>query len=121
MRIKDETMTREFRIKIRESGFAAYKKRWRGKGGLLLTSKKSNISNGRDGYGYRVNFNNEPVGDQKRIVHSNGLRKRGGGGALAAWDYNEDVTGNRGQFSGQPFEWNQIRYSMFIEVKDHVG
>ena len=50
VRIKDETMTREFRIKIRESRFAAYKKRWRGKGGLLLTSKKCNLSKWRDGY-----------------------------------------------------------------------
>ena len=71
-------MTREFRLKIRESGFAAYKKRWRGKGGLLLTSKKCNISHERYGDGYRVDFNNEPVGDQKRIVNSSGLGERGG-------------------------------------------
>ena len=47
LRIRDATMTREFRLKNRESGFVAYKKRWRGKGGLLLTPKKGNISNER--------------------------------------------------------------------------
>ena len=51
VRIKDETMTREFRLKIRESRFAANKKRWRGKGGLLLTSKKCTISHERYGDG----------------------------------------------------------------------
>ena len=45
----------------------------------------------------------------------------GGGWALAAWDFNEDVDGDRGRFLGQPFDWNQIRYSMSVEVKDRVG
>ena len=79
MRIKNETMTREFRLKIRESRFAANKKRWRGKGGFLLTSKKFNISHDRYSDGYWVDFNNEPVRDQKRIVHINGLVGEGGG------------------------------------------
>ena len=51
VRIKNETMTRDFRLKSRESEFVANKKRWRGKGGLLLTSKKCNISHERYGDG----------------------------------------------------------------------
>ena len=51
VRIKYETMTRELRLKSRESRFAVNKKRWRGKGGLLLTSKKCNISHERCGDG----------------------------------------------------------------------